>query len=181
MTTPTAVDDQTVAIHRYDSPIGTLEITATRDGVRAIKLPNEVAELGPPPVDSSPHPGRVELAVLEQTIRQLDEYFAGQRRRFDVALDPVGTEFQQSAWSALRTIDFGTTISYGEQARRMGDRRKARAVGAANGRNPIPIIVPCHRVVGADGSLIGFAGGLEAKAWLLAHEGATLPPPDPPG
>ena len=88
-------------------------------------------------------------------------------------LDPVGTDFQRAAWEALRTIPYGVTVSYGDQADRMGDRRKARAVGAANGRNPISIIVPCHRVVGANGSLTGFAGGVDTKAWLLAHEQQT--------
>ena len=85
-------------------------------------------------------------------------------------LDPHGTAFQLAAWKLLRTIPFGETVSYGEQARTMGDVRKARAVGAANGRNPLSIIVPCHRVVGSDGSLTGFGGGIEAKAWLLDHE-----------
>ena len=85
-------------------------------------------------------------------------------------LDPQGTEFQQAAWMALRSIAFAESVSYGEQARRMGDGRKARAVGAANGRNPLSIVVPCHRVVGADGSLTGFAAGIDAKKWLLSHE-----------
>ena len=101
---------------------------------------------------------------------QLAEYFDGDRTEFDVSLDAVGTDFQQAAWDALRTIPYGTTVSYGEQAQRMGDRRKARAVGAANGRNPISIVVPCHRVIGANGALTGFAGGTDTKAWLLAHE-----------
>jgi methylated-DNA-[protein]-cysteine S-methyltransferase len=109
-------------------------------------------------------------AVLVTAMAQLDEYFAGRRREFDVPLDARGTAFQRSAWDALCTIAFGETVSYGEQARRMGDVRKARAVGAANGRNPLSIVVPCHRVVGADGSLTGFAGGVQAKAWLLDHE-----------
>jgi methylated-DNA-[protein]-cysteine S-methyltransferase len=108
------------------------------------------------------------------TAAQLEEYFAGRRQTFDLPLDPVGTSFQRAAWDALRTIDYGSTVSYGEQAARMGDRRKARAVGAANGRNPISIVVPCHRVVGADGALTGFAGGLETKAWLLDHERRVL-------
>ena len=109
-------------------------------------------------------------AILAAASDQLAEYFDGDRTEFDVPLDPVGTEFQQAAWTALRTIPYGETISYGEQAARVGDRRKARAVGAANGRNPISIIVPCHRVVGSNGSLTGFAGGLDNKAWLLDHE-----------
>jgi len=108
--------------------------------------------------------------VLAAAAVQLAEDFAGDRREFDLPLDPVGTEFQLAAWAALRTIPYGTTISYGEQAARMGDRRKARAVGAANGRNPLSIVVPCHRVVGASGSLTGFAGGVATKAWLLDHE-----------
>ena len=95
---------------------------------------------------------------------------------FDLPLDAHGTPFQQRAWSALREIPFGQTISYAELARRTGDVRAVRAVGAANGRNPIPIIVPCHRVIGADGSLVGFGGGLERKRWLLEHEGALTEP-----
>jgi methylated-DNA-[protein]-cysteine S-methyltransferase len=112
--------------------------------------------------------------VVATTVAQLTEYFDGERQEFDLPLDPIGTEFQQAAWSALRTIPYGTTVSYGEQAARMGDRRKARAVGAANGRNPISIVVPCHRVVGSNGSLTGFAGGLDTKAWLLDHERGLL-------
>ncbi len=111
-----------------------------------------------------------ENPLLENAARQLDEYFAGTRRAFDLPLDPVGTEFQRSAWAELSKIPFGETISYGEQARRLGDANKSRAVGAANGRNPISIIVPCHRVVGANGALTGFAAGLDVKEWLLQHE-----------
>ena len=109
-------------------------------------------------------------AVLAAAVEQLREYFAGERREFDLPLDPVGTAFQQQAWHVLRTIPFGHTITYGEQARRLGDARKSRAVGAANGRNPISIVVPCHRVVGSTGRLTGFAGGLDVKQWLLRHE-----------
>ena len=108
--------------------------------------------------------------ILELACTQLREYFAGDRREFDVPLDPVGTAFQQSAWRVLRTIPYAATMSYGEQARALGDPNKARAVGAANGRNPISIIVPCHRVVGSTGALTGFAGGLDAKQWLLQFE-----------
>ena len=109
-------------------------------------------------------------AILQQAAEELEEYFEGTRRSFEVPLDPVGTAFQQQAWAALRTIPYGETVTYGEQAERLGDRRKARAVGAANGRNPISIIVPCHRVVGSNGALTGFGGGLDVKAWLLDHE-----------
>jgi methylated-DNA-[protein]-cysteine S-methyltransferase len=149
-----------------DSPVGPLTIVAGDGGVRAILWPgDDPARVRLSAVADDPrHP------VVAATLEQLGEYFAGRRTDFDVALDPIGTEFQRSAWSALRTIPYGTTVTYGEQARRMGDRRKARAVGAANGRNPISIIVPCHRVIGADGSLTGFAGGTDTKAWLLAHE-----------
>jgi methylated-DNA-[protein]-cysteine S-methyltransferase len=149
-----------------DSPLGTLTITASDTGVRAVTFPAESERRVPlsESVKGEPHP------VLERTERQLGEYFAGDRLEFDLPLDPVGTEFQQAAWTALCTIPYGETVSYGEQAGRMGDARKARAVGAANGRNPISIIVPCHRVVGADGSLTGFADGIDSKAWLLDHE-----------
>jgi methylated-DNA-[protein]-cysteine S-methyltransferase len=119
------------------------------------------------------HYGR---AILQQAAEELEEYFEGTRRSFDVPLDPVGTPFQQQAWAALRTIPYGETVTYGEQAERLGDRRKARAIGAANGRNPISIIVPCHRVVGSNGALVGFAGGLDVKAWLLDHERRALTP-----
>ncbi len=153
-----------------DTPVGPLTIVVSADGVRAILWPDN-------------DPGRVHLAatstgsdhpVIVATVTQLTEYFDGEREEFDLPLDPVGTEFQQSAWMALRTIPYGTTVSYGEQAARMGDRRKARAVGAANGRNPISIVVPCHRVVGSNGSLTGFAGGIGTKAWLLDHERGML-------
>ena len=95
-------------------------------------------------------------------------------RTFDLPLDPQGTPFQLSAWRGLTTIPYGETVSYGEQAARIGLPGKARAIGAANGRNPLPIVVPCHRVVGSDGSLVGFGGGLETKAWLLHHERQVL-------
>ena len=153
-----------------DTPVGPLTIVVSADGVRAILWPDE-------------DPGRVRLAavstgsdhpVIVATVTQLTEYFDGEREEFDLPLDPVGTDFQQAAWMALRTIPYGTTVSYGEQAARMGDRRKARAVGAANGRNPISIVVPCHRVVGSNGSLTGFAGGIGTKAWLLDHERGLL-------
>jgi methylated-DNA-[protein]-cysteine S-methyltransferase len=112
--------------------------------------------------------------LLEHARRQLAEYFARSRSTFDLPLDAVGSVFQRRVWDALRAIPYGTTVSYSELARRLGDSRATRAVGAANGRNPIPIIVPCHRVVGARGDLTGFGGGLDRKRWLLEHEGALL-------
>ena len=150
-----------------ESPIGELTILATEDAVVAIHfgddrtLGTRVAAID---LAAGEHP------VLDETVRQLDEYFAGDRLEFDLPLQPNGTPFQREAWTALTTIPYGETISYGEQARRLGDRNKSRAVGAANGKNPIPIVVPCHRVVGANGHLTGFGGGLGIKAWLLDHE-----------
>jgi methylated-DNA-[protein]-cysteine S-methyltransferase len=107
--------------------------------------------------------------------RQLEEYFAGKRREFDLVLAPKGTPFERSVWDELRRIPFGETRSYGEIARAIGRPSASRAVGRANGANPIPIVVPCHRVIGANGSLTGFGGGLEAKSRLLEIEGLRLP------
>jgi methylated-DNA-[protein]-cysteine S-methyltransferase len=151
------------------SPVGPLTVVASDVGVRAVLWPSE----DPRRVPLDEAAADAQHPVLACAAAQLAEYFDGTRQDFDVPLDPVGTEFQQSAWRALRTIPYGETVSYGEQAERMGDKRKARAVGAANGRNPISIIVPCHRVVGANGSLTGFAGGIDTKAWLLDHEART--------
>lgn len=158
-----------------ESPIGELTLTADADALVAImwdaadptaKNPMQKTLGGGAIVDVPP----AQHDVLAQATAQLAEYFAGTRGVFDIAVAPHGTPFQHQAWAALRTIPFGETISYGAQAAVMGDKRKARAVGAANGKNPIPIIVPCHRVVGASGHLTGFAGGVTVKAWLLDHE-----------
>jgi methylated-DNA-[protein]-cysteine S-methyltransferase len=111
-------------------------------------------------------------AALAATLRQLKEYFSGARREFDLPLRLAGSPFQQRVWHELTEIPFGVTWSYGQLARRIGKPSASRAVGLANGRNPISILVPCHRVIGADGSLTGYGGGLERKRWLLAHEGA---------
>ena len=149
------------------SPIGPLTAIASDQGLRALLLERESEGRVPTPevLDERPeHP------VIEQTARELGEYFAGERTEFSVPLDPEGSEFQQAVWRVLREIPYGETISYGEQARRLGDMRKARAVGAANGRNPISIIVPCHRVIGSSGALTGYAGGLEMKRTLLELE-----------
>jgi methylated-DNA-[protein]-cysteine S-methyltransferase len=155
-----------LAFTTTETPIGTLTLVASDVGLRAVLWPGDDPDrvrLGERSEDAA-HP------VLTAAAAQLDEYFRGVREQFDLPLDPVGTDFQRAAWDALRQIPYATTISYGEQAARMGDRRKARAVGAANGRNPLSIVVPCHRVVGSTGSLTGFAGGVDTKAWLLAHE-----------
>lgn len=153
-----------------DSPVGKLTVVTSALGIRAVLWPLD----GPDHVrvDDVEETATIDErdAVLAAAIEQLDEYFRGDRTEFELPLDAHGTDFQIAAWRVLQTISFGTTISYGEQADRMGDKRKARAVGAANGRNPISIIVPCHRVVGSTGALTGFAGGMDAKRWLLEHE-----------
>ncbi|WP_395664507.1 methylated-DNA--[protein]-cysteine S-methyltransferase [Methylocella sp.] len=154
------------------SPVGELTLVAGRAGLVAVLWPGDDPRrvpLGP----SRPDP---DSPTLVETRRQLDEYFGGRRRRFDLPLDPQGTAFQKRVWAELLNIPHGETRSYGDLARALGDPRAARAVGAANGRNPISIIAPCHRVVGASGRLTGFAGGLEAKAFLLGLEG-VLPAP----
>jgi methylated-DNA-[protein]-cysteine S-methyltransferase len=106
--------------------------------------------------------------------RQLQEYFSGKRQQFDVDLLPIGTDFQRQVWAELSRIPYAQTISYGELARRIGNAKAMRAVGLANGRNPIPIVVPCHRVIGANGSMTGFGGGIDRKRWLLEHEARAI-------
>jgi methylated-DNA-[protein]-cysteine S-methyltransferase len=150
-----------------DSPVGELRLIAGENGLRAILWGAEDAERIAS-IDDELVEGTT--PVLDEAISQLEEYFAGTRREFDLPLDPAGTEFQQSAWMVLRTIPYGQTISYGQQAEQLGDSNKARAVGAANGKNPLSIVVPCHRVVGSNGHLTGFAAGIDVKSWLLDHE-----------
>ena len=147
----------------YPSPVGILTLVASDAGLQGVWWPDD-ARLTQTGTLQPDHP------VLAQATAELDEYFAGRRTTFDVPLDPSGTDFQRSAWDVLRTIPYAQTMTYAQQAARLGDPAKARAVGAANGRNPISIIVPCHRVVGASGALTGFAGGLDAKQWLLQFE-----------
>ena len=151
-----------------DTPVGELRIVGGPNGLRAILWGAEdVARIAS--IDEADlREGRTPL--LDKAVEQLEEYFAGSRRDFDLPLDPLGTPFQQSAWMVLRTIPYGKTISYGQQARQLGDPNKARAVGAANGKNPLSIVVPCHRVIGSGGHLTGFAAGLDVKSWLLDHE-----------
>jgi methylated-DNA-[protein]-cysteine S-methyltransferase len=151
-----------------DTPVGELRIVGGPRGLRAILWGAEdVARIASIDEDDL-HEGRTPL--LDKAVEQLEEYFAGTRRDFDLPLDPLGTPFQQSAWMVLRSIPYGKTISYGQQARQLGDPNKARAVGAANGKNPLSIVVPCHRVIGSGGQLTGFAAGLDVKSWLLDHE-----------
>jgi methylated-DNA-[protein]-cysteine S-methyltransferase len=147
-----------------DSPVGRLLLAGDPDGLALISF-----STGRRPREPSASWARDDR-VFAEAIAQLRSYFAGERREFSLPLQPRGTPFQERVWSALRAVPFGATISYGELARRIGQPSAARAVGAANGANPLPIIVPCHRVIGADHSLTGFGGGLETKRYLLAHE-----------
>ena len=155
------------------SPVGELTLVANDRGLRAVLWADDDGRVRIPDDELDGNPAEAER-IVEMAAAQLEEFFEGSRTEFDVPLDPHGTPFQLSAWETLRTIPFGQTMSYGEQARTMGDPNKARAVGSANGRNPLSIIVPCHRVVGSNGHLTGFGGGLTAKAWLLDHEKQVL-------
>lgn len=139
------------------SPIGPIRIDEEDGAIVAVNFVRE--PLRPPDTE-----------LLQEAVRQLQAYFEGTRREFDLPLRQQGSAFRMKCWEALCTIPYGETISYGEQARRIGNPKAVRAVGGANHHNPICIIVPCHRVIGADGSLTGFGGGVDVKAWLLAHE-----------
>jgi methylated-DNA-[protein]-cysteine S-methyltransferase len=155
----------------YDSPVGMLTLVAGPTGLRAVAWPDRDwrhVGLGGADVETGTS------SVLDQAAQELDEYFAGGRTAFDVPLELEGTPFQLAAWHALARIPYGETRSYAEQAARIGRPAAVRAVGAANGRNPVSIVLPCHRVVGSDGALRGFGGGLDAKEWLLRHERGTL-------
>ena len=143
-----------------DTPIGELTLIGDEDALTGVFM-------GPTPVDPE---WTHDPSALAEAVAQFEQYFAGERTEFDVALAPRGTEFQHRVWGMLREIPYGETTTYGALAVRLGNPRTVRAVGLANGRNPLPIIVPCHRVIGADGSLVGFGGGLERKRALLAHE-----------
>ena len=156
----------TVAYDVVQSPIGRLILASDGTALVGVWMANAS------PSDAGWSRLKGDDDILAQTREELDEYFDGRRRTFDVPLAPNGTEFQRSVWTALTKIPFGTTISYGDLARQLGKEAAVRAVGAANGRNPIPVIVPCHRVIGSDGSLTGFGGGLPRKKWLLQHEKA---------
>jgi methylated-DNA-[protein]-cysteine S-methyltransferase len=150
-----------------DTPIGPLLLAGHDEALTRVQF-----QAGPRPLRPSARWLR-DRAPFARAIAQLGEYFAGTRRVFTVPLAPLGTPFQLSVWRALREIPYGVTVSYGELARRLGHANGARAVGLANGANPLPIIVPCHRVIGADGSLTGFGGGLPIKRALLTLEGAA--------
>jgi methylated-DNA-[protein]-cysteine S-methyltransferase len=153
--------------HEIDSPVGALLLAGEARALTRIHFQSGRQPLRPAAA------WRRDPGPFVDAVRELGEYFAGARRTFTVALAPRGTPFQLSVWQALRAIPYGETLSYGELARRLGNPTGARAVGLANGANPLPIIVPCHRVIGADGSLTGFGGGLATKRALLALEGAA--------
>jgi methylated-DNA-[protein]-cysteine S-methyltransferase len=174
MSKPGSKGQKTYVYKIMKSPVGALKLVVSDQGLAAILWEND-------------NPKRVRLnivgedpghPVLLETERQLAEYFAGKRKRFTVMLDFAGTEFQKKVWQALLAIPFGQTRSYGEIAKALGNAKAMRAVGAANGKNPISIIAPCHRVIGSTGKLTGFAGGLDVKARLLDLEqaGAALSP-----
>ena len=155
----------------FEAPFGVVTVVGSDLGIRFVMFDNDA------------HPKPLERLRISETaihdsvnnaITQLDEYFDGSRRNFDLPLDLQGTEFQVAAWNALAEIPYGHTASYGQQAASIGRPRAVRAIGGANGRNPVAIVLPCHRIVGADGSLTGFGGGIEVKKWLLDHEQTVL-------
>jgi methylated-DNA-[protein]-cysteine S-methyltransferase len=142
----------------YESPLGTIKIAHSSKGVTSLIFLENKPEFKEIP------------EILIPVILQLDEYFTGKRTRFDLNFDLIGTDFQRQVWEALLEIPFGQTVSYMDLAKKLGDPKTIRAVGNANGKNPVSIFVPCHRVVGTDSSLTGYAGGLWRKEWLLNHE-----------
>ena len=147
----------------YHSPLGWIEIQASHEVVTSLFFCDEQKK---DELNNSD--------ILTKCVYQLDDYFNGRRMNFDIPVHQEGTLFQQDVWNALMDIPFGTTVSYSDVARKLNNPLSVRAVGAANGQNKIWIIVPCHRVIGANGSLTGYAGGIERKKWLLAHEAAVL-------
>ena len=148
----------------YKSPLGPLEINATTQSILSVEFVEETL-----PEDSDPP------FCLKTCLKQIDEYFSGKRKEFLLKLDPQGTNFQRLIWQQLAKIPYGAVITYGEIASIIGKPKACRAVGSANGRNPIAIIIPCHRVVGSDGSLTGYGGGLWRKQWLIKHERGHSP------
>ncbi len=142
------------------TPLGPVRITSSGTAITSVLFLDEETE--PPETPNDP--------LLLECIRQLEVYFSGSLTQFDLPLAPQGTEFQQRVWALLQQVSFSRTAAYGELALRLGDAKLTRAVGTANGSNPIAIIIPCHRIIGADGSLTGYAGGVWRKQWLLRHE-----------
>lgn len=146
----------------YTSPVGIIKITASDSGIVSLNFERKSLV--------RTQKNKITNKHLKECIRQLDEYFSGERTLFDLPLDATGTPFQKKVWDALRKIPHGQTVSYVDIARRIGKPKASRAVGGANNKNPVAIIVPCHRVVGKNGDLIGYAGGLIKKKWLINHE-----------
>lgn len=158
-----------------DTPLGQLRIVATGRGVCKISFVKDAFQSpGCRETIDGVHGPEEGERILDLAVEQLTEYFAGKRTVFTVPLDVSGTGFQRAVWQQLGSIQFGQTVAYGDLALALGSPAAYQAVGAANGRNPVAIIVPCHRVVGRDGKLTGYAGGIERKKWLLRHEMATL-------
>ena len=143
----------------YKTPIGTAKIVGNKNGIQSVSVEDEIIEKT---ADTPP--------CLQNCVSQLDEYFKGNRKKFDLKLNPKGTEFQKKVWSVLTNIPFNKTCSYLEQSKQLGDVKAIRAVASANGKNPIWIIIPCHRVIGSDGNLTGYTGGIWRKKWLIEHE-----------
>ncbi|MFV8225277.1 methylated-DNA--[protein]-cysteine S-methyltransferase [Christiangramia aquimixticola] len=147
---------------RFKTPLGTAEIRGSEEGICSIKI-------------LEGDPGITEIPLeLQPAVEQLEAYFAGELKDFHLKLDPKGTEFQKQVWKKLAEIPFGTTTSYLQLSKELGNEKAIRAVAAANGKNPLWIVIPCHRVIGSDGSLTGYAGGLHHKKWLLEHENPPL-------
>jgi methylated-DNA-[protein]-cysteine S-methyltransferase len=143
----------------YKTPIGTAKIVGDENGISAVTVIDDDLETS------------IEIkGILQDCLKQLDEYFNGTRKQFDLKLNPQGTDFQKKVWNELLNVPFGKTKTYLEQSIQLGDVKAIRAVASANGKNPIWIIIPCHRIIGSDGSLTGYAGGIWRKKWLLAHE-----------
>jgi len=149
----------------YNSPIGLLAIVGNDYSISQIRFAEGFTVR---PSESAP-------AEVSKCIRELDEYFNGQRQQFTVRTAPEGTEFQKKIWKIVQTVEYGRTASYADIARKYGDRKAIRAIGKANGQNPIVIVIPCHRILGLKGELTGYVGGLEKKKWLLKHENAIMP------
>ncbi|WP_339845924.1 methylated-DNA--[protein]-cysteine S-methyltransferase [uncultured Dokdonia sp.] len=145
------------------TPMGLLQLEGTSDGLSSVLF-----------IETDVTPSSTIPDVLEDAATQLQEYFSGERTTFSLKLDPLGTDFQRRVWRELETIPFGKTTSYLAMAKQLGDAKVIRAAASANGKNPISIIIPCHRVIGSDGSLTGYAGGLHRKKWLLAHESPVI-------
>lgn len=142
-----------------DTPVGILKISGNSRGITAITYMEDTRKIDP----TIPE-------ILKDAVFQLKEYFEGKRRTFNLTLNPQGTDFQKRVWRQLQEIPFGKTVTYMDMAKELGDPKVIRAAASANGKNPISIIIPCHRVIGSDGSLTGYAGGIHRKKWLLAHE-----------